>query len=142
MPSKAKTGWSGMSMQEARVMFQPEATAPAMGRRVLDALTDGIPPSVLDDARLLLTELLTNAIQHAQLSRDDRISVAVRREPAGLLVEVSDCGNGLPPAHARGPGSTSGWGLLLLDRLADEWGIETRAEGGTLAWFRLALRAR
>jgi anti-sigma regulatory factor (Ser/Thr protein kinase) len=130
-----------MAMQEARVLFQPEASAPAMGRRVLEGLSDTLAPSTLDDARLLLTELLTNAIQHAHLERDERISVSVRREPTALLVEVADPGDGLPDgsslAASRRPGSGSGWGLVLLDRLADEWGIEALPDGGTLAWFRL-----
>jgi anti-sigma regulatory factor (Ser/Thr protein kinase) len=131
-----------MAMQEARVLFQPDPWAPAMGRRVLDSLSDTLAPSTLDDARLLLTELLTNAIRHAHLSDDDRISVAVLREPSGVLVEVSDPGDGPPPPDARRPGSGSGWGFTLLDRLADEWGIEPLPDGGTLAWFRLGRRDR
>jgi anti-sigma regulatory factor (Ser/Thr protein kinase) len=127
-----------MSMQEATVQFQPAATAPAMGRRVLDALADEIPLSTLDDARLLLTELLTNAIQHGNLHQRDRISVMIRRESAGIHVEVVDPGDGFPPElEAR---SGTGWGLTLLDRLADEWGLEPRPDGGTIAWFRLAAR--
>jgi anti-sigma regulatory factor (Ser/Thr protein kinase) len=129
-----------MAMQEARVLFQPDASAPAMGRRVLDGLSDTLSLSTLDDARLLLTELLTNAIQHANLTRDDRISVSVQRESRGVLVEVADPGEGLPTTGARRPGSGSGWGLILLDRLADEWGIEPLPAGGTLAWFRLRQR--
>jgi anti-sigma regulatory factor (Ser/Thr protein kinase) len=129
-----------MAMQEAKVMFQPEPSAPAMGRRILDGLSDTLAPSTLDDARLLLTELLTNAIRHAHLSRDDRIAVSVRRERAGLLVEVADPGDGLPPSDQRRPRTGSGWGLTLLDRLADEWGIEPLPDGGTLAWFRLGQR--
>ena len=127
-------------MQEARVLFQPEASAPAMGRRLLEGLSDTLTPSTLDDARLLLTELVTNAIRHAHLAPEDRISVSVRRESAGLLVEVADPGDGLPPPSAPRPGSGSGWGLILLDRLADEWGIDPMPDGGTLAWFRLRQR--
>jgi anti-sigma regulatory factor (Ser/Thr protein kinase) len=130
-----------MAMQEAKLLFQPDASAPAMGRRVLESLSDTLTPSALDDARLLLTELLTNAIQHAHLSDNDRISVSVRREPLGVvLVEVSDPGDGLPPPDARPPGSGNGWGFILLDRLADEWGIEPVPDGGTRAWFRLGQR--
>ncbi|MGH3027829.1 MAG: ATP-binding protein [Gaiellaceae bacterium] len=130
-----------MAMQEAKVLFQPDASAPAMGRRLLDGLSDTMPPSTLDDARLLLTELLTNAIQHAHLSQDDRISVSVRRQATGLVVEVADSGDGIPGSAAQRPGSGSGWGLTLLDRLADEWGIEPLPDGGTLAWFHLGERA-
>lgn len=127
-----------MTMREARVLFRPSNTAPAMGRRMLEALGDEIGLDTLDDARLLLTELLTNAIRHGGLERDDRISVCIQQEVSGLLVEVADPGGGLGSSvtrHEIGPGS--GWGLFLLDRIADDWGIEDRLGGGTVAWFRL-----
>lgn len=127
-----------MAMQEARMLFRPDATAPAMGRRILDGLVDELPLSTLDDARLLLTELITNAIQHGHLEHGDRISVTVRREAAALLVEVSDPGDGIPPLDGRPPGSSNGWGMTLLDRLADSWGVEPVPDGGTFAWFRLS----
>ena len=130
-----------MAMQEARVLFRPEDSAPAMGRRVLDGLSDGFAPTLLEDARLLVTELITNAIQHGRLDGHDRISVTVRREPdGGVLVEVADPGDGFPASDSGRPDSGSGWGLTLLDRLADEWGVEPLQEGGTLAWFRLVQR--
>ena len=125
-----------MSMREAKLLFGPEATAAAMGRRVLDGLSDGLEPTRLDDARLLLTELIANAIQHGNLDAADRISVVLRRGADGILVEVADPGEGVPVAVE--PGSGNGWGLTLLERLADEWGLEPRVDGGTLAWFRLA----
>ena len=133
------SGWA-MAMQEARVLFRPDATAPAMGRRILDGMGDGLAPSMLEDARLLLTELITNAIQHGHLERGDRISVTVRREAAGIIVEVADPGDGIPQPSDNDRGSESGWGLTLLERLADEWGVEPVPDGGTLAWFRLAER--
>lgn len=123
-------------MREAKLLFGPEATAAAMGRRVLDGLSDGLEPTRLDDARLLLTELIANAIQHGTLDGADRISVVLRRRADGILVEVADPGQRAPVAVE--PGSGSGWGLTLLERLADEWGLEPRPDGGTLAWFRLA----
>jgi two-component sensor histidine kinase len=126
----------GMSMLEARLLFGPEATAAAMGRRVLEGLSDGLEPSTLDDARLLLTELIANAIQHGNLDGADRISVVVRRQAGDVIVEVTDPGQGVPAAVR--PGSGNGWGLTLLERLADEWGIDPRPDGGTVAWFRLA----
>ena len=127
-------------MQEARVLFRPNASAPAMGRRILDGLADGLSISMLDDARLLLTELITNAIQHGHLEHGDRISLTVRREAAGIVVEVSDPGDGIPSSDGRPPTSRNGWGLTLLERLADAWGVEAVPEGGTRAWFRLAER--
>ena len=125
-------------MREAKLLFGPEATAPAMGRRVLDGLSDGLEPTRLDDARLLLTELIANAIQHGNLDGTDRIAVVLRRRADGIVVEVADPGDGVPAVEV--PGSGNGWGLTLLDRLADEWGLEPGPDGGTLAWFRLTDR--
>ena len=123
------------------MLFRPEASAPAMGRRILDGLSDRFAPSLLDDARLLLTELVTNAIQHGRLDGRDRISVTVHLEADCVLVEVADPGEGFPATGGRQPGTGSGWGLALVDRLADEWGVEPLLpEGGTLAWFRLIQR--
>lgn len=126
-------------MREAKLLFGPEATAAAMGRRVLDGLSDGLEPNRLDDARLLLTELIANAIQHGNLDGADRISVVLRRRADGIVVEVADPGQGAPVAAVE-PSSGNGWGLTLLERLADEWGLEPRSDGGTLAWFRLVHR--
>lgn len=126
-------------MREAKLLFGPEATAAAMGRRVLDGLSDGLEPSRLDDARLLLTELIANAIQHGHLGEADLISVVLLRRSDGIVVEVADAGDGVPIAVER-PGSGNGWGLTLVDRLANEWGLEPRPDGGTLAWFRLTNR--
>ena len=84
---------------------------------------------MLDDARLLLTELITNAIRHGHLEHGDRIAVTIRREAAALLVEVSDPGDGIAPSDSRPPGSGDGWGLTLLDRLAEAWGVEPLPDG-------------
>jgi two-component sensor histidine kinase len=127
-----------MSMREAKLLFGPEPTAAAMGRRVLDGLSDGLEPTRLDDARLLLTELIANAIQHGNLDGADLISVVLRRRADAVVVEVADPGDGVPVVVE--PGSGNGWGLTLLERLADEWGLEPRPHGGTLAWFRLTHR--
>jgi two-component sensor histidine kinase len=125
-----------MAMQEARISLSPSHSAPAMSRRVLDALGDDIGRRVRDDARLLLTELVTNSIRHAHLRVDDRISVRIRREDAGLLVEVTDPGSGFSVESSQSA-QTGGWGLLLLDRLSQDWGVENYPGRGTTVWFRL-----
>ena len=125
-----------MAIQEARISLPPSYSAPAMSRRVLDALGDDIGRQVRDDARLLLTELVTNSIRHAHLRVDDRISVRIRREIAGLLVEVTDPGSGFS-VDSRQTARTGGWGLLLLDQLSQDWGVENHPGRGATVWFRL-----
>jgi two-component sensor histidine kinase len=96
---------------------------------VRDALADlGLPPRLLEDARLLLSELVTNSIRHAGLAPGDRIRIQAAWSGTRLRVDVRDrsaasddlskVAGGIRP----GPGSESGWGLYLVDSLASRWG--------------------
>lgn len=120
----------------------PEARAPAVARRVLDQIED-VDTATLDKARLLLSELVTNCFRHAGLGKDDRIGVRVRADRDRLHVEVSDpgCGFTAPTRRdaERAPATAeSGWGLRIVDRLADRWGMTN--QDGTLVWFDVERR--
>ncbi|HYF24584.1 MAG TPA: ATP-binding protein, partial [Baekduia sp.] len=82
---------------------------------------------------LLVTELVANALRHADLDEGDRIEVAVREGPGALHVEVVDPGRGfepdaLPGEQPDGGPSEGGWGLRLLERLSDEWGVARKGD--------------
>jgi len=88
--------------------------------------------------RLLVSELVTNSVQHAPTGPDASLDmlVLVGASDGGIRVEVSDAGDGFHPARL-GPDRdlTSGWGLYLVDALADRWGV---ARGKpTRVWFEL-----
>jgi anti-sigma regulatory factor (Ser/Thr protein kinase) len=107
---------------------------------VSDALTDvrsafadlPVPASALDDARLLVSELVANSMRHARLGPNDTIRV----ENGRLRVDVIDGGRGGAPPVAGGirpsPGAESGWGLYLVETLATRWG-----HGAGRYWFEL-----
>ena len=58
-----------------------------------------------------------------------------------MLVEVADSGEGFDPESApRGPGEPGGWGLYLVEQIADAWGIRPTAPG-TCVWFELRYAA-
>jgi len=105
--------------------------APALARREVGAL--GLDSRLHADASLLVSELVTNSVLHGAGE-----AVRVRLETddlGGLRCEVLDDGAGFlptPPAVRRDAG---GWGLQLVDRLADRWGV---ADGSTHVWFELA----
>jgi anti-sigma regulatory factor (Ser/Thr protein kinase) len=114
----------------------PEAAATA--RQALDDLSDRVPERRLRDVRLLVSELVTNAVRHAGLNAGDRIRLIVRMHEAVLRVEVDDPGTGFelrPPKPD--PTRASGWGLYLVDELSDRWGMDRGRRGGTRIWFEL-----
>ncbi|MGH2868053.1 MAG: ATP-binding protein [Solirubrobacteraceae bacterium] len=105
------------------------AVSPGIARQLVSARTDTLNPRQRDDAALLVSELVTNALTHGIGAIWLRIDV----ETNGLRVEVSDQGNvALAPSPT--PGAHGGWGLRIVDQLADDWGV---LEGSTRVWFRL-----
>jgi anti-sigma regulatory factor (Ser/Thr protein kinase) len=89
---------------------------------------------------LLCTELVNNAVRHGGASEGELIGIAVWPTDVGVGVEVSDAGPGFTPAKRREPlDEPGGWGLVLVDRLAERWGV--RRDGRTRVWFELAAEA-
>ena len=98
-----------------------------------------VPRSVRAEALVLLTELVTNAVRHGGAGDGLPVDVAVTRSPRGVRVVVRDPGAGF---EWRGRETTSvreesGFGLLLVDRMASRWGI-VRGESSTTVWFELS----
>lgn len=97
-----------------------------------------VPPPVLDDARLLVSELVANSVRHARIGPNDTIRVTAEVENGTLRVDVVDGGRGGGPPVAGGirpsPGSESGWGLFLVEALATRWG-----HGTGRYWFELEI---
>lgn len=105
-----------------------DATSPARARRLLGCLADRVEGGCLADARLLVSEVVTNAVEH--VPTDGEIEMSVCFEGGRLRVEVSDPGAGFQ-YRDRDPQSDRGWGLLFVDRLSDRWGIDDKV------WFEL-----
>ena len=98
-------------------------------RRLVDDHTITLGPQQREDAALMVSELVTNALQHGT----GAISLRIEVEANVLRVEVSDEGNvALAPSPT--PGAHGGWGLRIVDEVADDWGVR---EGSTKVWFRL-----
>jgi anti-sigma regulatory factor (Ser/Thr protein kinase) len=97
-----------------------------------------VPPSTLDDARLLVSELVANSMRHARIGPNDTIRVSAEVENGNLRVDVIDGGRGGGPPVAGGirpsPGAESGWGLYLVETLATMWG-----HGVGRYWFELEI---
>ncbi|MFF2041770.1 ATP-binding protein [Kitasatospora sp. NPDC058170] len=95
---------------------------------------------LIDTAELLSSELVTNAIRHTD--RDAVLTARLYREPAAdggrarLRVEVEDESDVWPTRRTPGDQAPSGRGLMLVEALADSWGVEPRGSGKR-AWFEL-----
>jgi signal transduction histidine kinase len=113
----------------------PDLRAPEAARRSLDSLRPSLDGAVVDEAMLLVSELVTNSVRHAELGPEDTIAVRVLTKPSALRVEVVDPGRGFDPAGVPPPNGRGGWGLALLDRIAPRWGV-TRGDG-VQVWFEL-----
>ena len=113
----------------------PDAAVAA--RQAVLASNGALPASVRADVLLLVTELVTNAVRHAGVGPEQPVRVGLRRLPQRVRVEVTDPGSGFARVHPRCNGDESGgWGLLLVDRIADRWGAWPTASG-TCVWFEV-----
>ncbi|AYC39925.1 SpoIIE family protein phosphatase [Streptomyces griseorubiginosus] len=114
---------------------EPERIAVAR-HQLRELLHDWSSADQVDSAVLLVSETLTNVLVHTDA--DALLVSEVRGEPGDrrLRVEVTDTSDDLP--HKRRPGelASSGRGLMLIELLADLWGVDPRGEGKTI-WFEL-----
>ncbi len=122
--------------------FRPKRPHPRWGAEPwTDSRTD-CRRAGSEDARLLLSELVTNAVRHPALAPDEPISVAFRISDSELAVEVTSRVRGFDAdAVDFSSDAGTGWGLLLLESLSDAWGSERKSDGSSVVWFRLRLGA-
>jgi anti-sigma regulatory factor (Ser/Thr protein kinase) len=104
-------------------------------RLALADLESQLDASVAFDVRLLVSELVTNSVQHAAVSANDSIELVVSMNEEVVRVTVIDEGPGFdPPASPPPDDADAGWGLFLVEQLADSWGV---GEGGKGVWFEI-----
>jgi anti-sigma regulatory factor (Ser/Thr protein kinase) len=85
----------------------------------------------------VVTELVTNSVKYGVVDPGDLISLRVVVSADQVRVEVSDPGPSFdPPRSSQGAAGTSGWGLAIVDRLVDSWGIERDVQGKTV-WLEV-----
>jgi anti-sigma regulatory factor (Ser/Thr protein kinase) len=90
----------------------------------------GVEQEVAEAAELILSELVTNALR-VPVQSDRRVGVRFIRTPMDevLRLEVSDAGAGRPGVRAPRDDEACGRGLLLVEALAQRWGVEARPGG-------------
>jgi anti-sigma regulatory factor (Ser/Thr protein kinase) len=106
----------------------------AQARLFLDQVREDVDPDVFENARLLTSELVANAVEHVREPGELELRMELR---VGVLrVEVLDPGPGFTPPP-RAPDSERGWGLLFTDRLASRWAVDR--DDRARVWFELPL---
>jgi len=121
-----------------RVSLQRDLQAPSLARAAVAEFTEqsAIPAARLDTLKLLVSELVSNAVLHSDAPPASGILLCARVLGQGALrVEVIDRGSGFT-APQRDPSQLAGgYGLFLVDKEAHRWGVDR--EGGTRVWFEI-----
>jgi anti-sigma regulatory factor (Ser/Thr protein kinase) len=123
-----------MTSTETTIELPPSPESPAAARDfVTTALRHHhVAPESVDVARLLTSELVTNAVLHA----GTRITVSLRVTERRVHVTVDDAEGSCPSPADGAELDVHGRGLTIVDRLAHEWGVDRR-DGGKSVWFEL-----
>ena len=94
-----------------------------------------LAPEQEDNLRLVISEVVTNALRHG--APGEQIDLAVTAKEEFLCVQVSDDGPGLAPRpRAMTPDDHGGFGLFFVEQLTRRWGV-TRENQRTRVWFEL-----
>ncbi|WP_433464382.1 ATP-binding protein [Spirillospora sp. CA-128828] len=118
------------------LILDPTLNAPAMARRFLAERFREWGIEDDSDGRLVVSELVTNALLHGA----GQIVVRVYRDESdGIpVIEVWDQGDGAPVVRPESDTQLNGRGLLAVEGIALKWGTRPIAEGGKIVWARVA----
>jgi anti-sigma regulatory factor (Ser/Thr protein kinase) len=113
------------------VQLDPDSHAPMDARTVLERIEGELSRQVYDDLRLVVSELVTNAVLHGPGTA--RVGVTLEVRDGLVRGEVTDEGRGTVEIR-EAAGEGGGFGLQLLDRISERWGVHP---GSTHVWFEL-----
>ena len=111
--------------------------APERARAWLQSAAGWLPEQLERNLLLLICELVNNSVLHGQAGERDVIEIELSATSGGVRAQVSDRGPGFAPAERERPiDEPGGWGLVLVERMSERWGVERGT--GTRVWFELA----
>lgn len=126
---------------EAEVPLPSRPESAATARRLAQVVvlrTWRLTPKLAEDAVLLVSELVGNAVRHTGARV---FGLRMRRRPGWIRVEVRDPSRGLPCLMPVQELDVSGRGLFLVDKLSDRWGVDLLPRGKT-TWFEMRVADR
>jgi anti-sigma regulatory factor (Ser/Thr protein kinase) len=107
------------------------AGSASIARLIVTAHGAALTSERLKSANLMVSELVSNACRHGS----GRIELCVHSGAEGVRASVTDEGIGQLIASPEPRPGRGGWGLMLVDRLSDTWGVE---HDSSRVWFQLA----
>lgn len=128
------------SVPVQRWVLPTDLTAAFSARRHVEGACEGMSADTVDTARLLVTELVSNAVLHAE----GAVVLTIANDHEGIRVEVHDQSPRMPVILEGQPPLEHGNGLRLVAALATSWGADTAGDihPGKLVWFTLAQERR
>jgi anti-sigma regulatory factor (Ser/Thr protein kinase) len=124
--------FSGGRSGESEQRFPPDPESVPAARRFVLAVAGTGDHQVDDRLSALVSELATNAVLHARTA----FRIRVWSDRDRIRVAVSDLSVHGPVARAYAPSQPTGRGLMIVESLADRWGV-TPEEGGKSVWFEI-----
>lgn len=112
--------------------------APAIARAFIRSAVELLGSAAPEDVVLLTSEAVTNSVIHAHT---DAVEVALFRHGDAVHVAVTDGDPGEPAMQDEDPTRIGGFGVRLIDQLADDWGVDPVPGEGKCVWFEVALPA-
>src|SRR4051812_24134876 len=116
----------------------PAPPASAAARDIVRVVQPPLGPTAAESVLLMTSEVVTNALRHGSPNPSQEIVLRVERQPHNVRVEVLNEGPPFIPEPPFQPSEQrdSGYGLYLLDRLSNAWGVEPEGEQ-TKVWFEV-----
>ena len=126
-----------------RLRHEPMAVGVARRRVCAELSEAGVPPPVLDDLEVVLSELMGNSVRHARPIAGGVLLVGWRVANGEVSVRVTDGGSPsrIEPRESS-PMADSGRGLQIVERLSRAWGVTEHAGALRTVWAVLSLHER
>ncbi len=121
---------------ERRFKFRGLPQAVGAARRVLRQWEQHFEPDLFYDLSLCVSELVTNTVQRAEPAGEE-IELVVRRGGELVRAEVREHRPGVVVTQSPAQETHSVWGMFIVDRVADRWGVER--DKGTVVWCEIDL---
>ena len=100
--------------------------------RLEEELSSVLPPPRIEDSRLMVTELVSNAVRHAPPEPEGGIVLEIEREPGVVRIVVRDGGKHMDPDEPSFHTHSDGhYGLFVVDTLANQWAFRSTGTKGS-----------